>query len=339
MTVVSGTLTLEDVRDVLARLDVVDAPGALPSSALTAVGDGVNDVFVVDPPGSDADRFVLKVGTFSSTAGLRGGVAAARALRAYTDLPVPAVLAFDAGTDDRPPAVATEYCDGEPLAAGFDDVANLTDPARVSLVGGVVAALDALPADAATGYGNVQGVETVDGRPHLTAAHDGFDDWIGAYAVKHFESPVSHPAIERVAPAALEYFQDERHRLPSDPKPSVVLTDFSPENLLAPGGRPPETVAGLAGVVDLERAKLGPARFTAVNLEYLLARDLDDPTPVQDALYGQLPFGPEFALRDLYRLVSLSRPLSALEVWADPESDAFDRRCRAVARAIEEILR
>jgi len=338
MPAVPGALGLEDVRRVLASLDVLEAPGSLPSNALTAVGDGVNDVFVVDPPESDADRFVLKVGTFSTAGNLRAGVAAARALRSYTDLPVPAVLGFDPGSEDRPPAVATEYRDGDPLASGYDDVANLADPARVSLLGAVLAALDELPADAASGYGTVDGVETVDGRPHLTAAHDRFDDWLEAYTTKHLESPVSHPAIERVAPDALEHFRAERHRLPSDPKHSVVLTDLSPGNLLAAGGRPPETVDGLAGVVDLERAKLGPVRFTAANLEYLLAAEADDPTRVRAALYEPLPFGPEFERRDLYRLAAVTRAVSGLDTWEDPESDRFDRRCREVARDLEATL-
>jgi aminoglycoside phosphotransferase (APT) family kinase protein len=298
----------------------------------------VNDVLVVDPPQAGAKRFVLKIGTFSTAAHLRGGIAAARALRAYTTLPVPAVLGFDAGAEDRPPAVAMEYCDGQPLARDYDDVQHLTDPARVSLLGAVVGAFDALPADAATGWGTIRGTDDVDGRPHLTAGYDAFDDWVADYTTKHFENPVDHPAIERVAPDALEYFQANRHRLPRDPSPSVVATDLSPGNLLAPGGRPPASVDGLAGVIDLERAKLGPVAFTAVNLESLLTSEIDDPTPVQDALYEPLPFDPEFPLRDVYRLVALSRPLSALSTWEDPQSDAFDRRGRQVAGEIEALI-
>ncbi|WP_323676952.1 phosphotransferase [Halorubellus sp. PRR65] len=338
MPFAADALALDDVRRILAHLDVVADPVDLPATALTAVGDGVNDVLVVDPPHAGAERFVLKVGTFSHPEHLRGGVAAARALRAYTTLPVPAVLGFDPGSDDRPPAVATEHCDGDPLARDFDDVENLTDPARVSLLGAVVAAFDALPADAATGWGNVKRDETVDGRPHLTAGHDAFDEWVAAYATKHFESPVDHPAIERVAPDALEYFRANRHRLPSDPSPSIVVTDLSPGNLLAPDGRPPASVDGLAGVVDLERAKLGPVAFTATNLEYLLTSAVDEPTPVRDALYEPLPFGPTFPLRDLYRLVAVSRAVSGLDTWEDPETDAFDRRARAVARELERII-
>lgn len=338
MPAVSGSLDVADVRRVLARFDVVDAVAALPADALTAVGDGVNDVFVVDPPRAGAERFVLKVGTFSTAANLRAGVAAARALRAYTDLPVPGVLGFDAGSDDRPPAVALEYCRGEPLATGFDDTENLADPARASLLGAVVAALDALPADAATGYGTIQRVDAVDDRPHLAADFDHFDEWLVDYATRHFENPSPHPALERVAPDALAYLQAERHRLPAGPSPSVVLTDLSPGNLLAPDGRPPATVDGLTGVVDLERAKLAPVRFTAANLEYLLARELADPTAVQDALYDHLPFGPSFALRELYRLAAVSRAVSGLSTWEDPGSDAFDRRASAVARELEAIV-
>lgn len=339
MTAVSDSLEFEDVRRVLSRLDLVDAPEQLPASASTPVGDGVNDVLVVDPPGGSTERFVLKLGTFSTAANLRAGVAAARALRAYTSLPVPDVLGFDAGSDDRPPAVALDYCPGAPLAADFDDVENLTDPARVSLLGGVVAALDALPDDAATGYGTIQRLDAVDGSPHLTADFDGFDEWLVDYTTRHFENPSPHPDLERVAPDALTYLRRERHRIPADPSPSVLLTDLSPGNLLAPDGRPPATVDGLGGLIDLERAKLGPVRFTAVNLEYLLARDLDDRSPVQDALYDRLPFEPTFPLRDCYRLAAVSRSVSGLSTWVDPETDAFDRRATAVARELEEIIR
>jgi aminoglycoside phosphotransferase (APT) family kinase protein len=338
MSGVSDSLGVDDVRRVLSRLDLVDAPEQLPANALTPVGDGVNDVLVVDAPGGSTGRFVLKVGTFSTAGNLRAGVAAARALRAYTALPVPAVLGFDPGGDERPPAVALEYCPGAPLASGFDDAETLTDPERVSLLGAVVAALDALPDDAATGYGTIRGVDAADGRPRLTARFDGFDEWLVDYTTRHFENPSPHPDLERAAPEALAYLQAERHRIPRDPSPSVVLTDLSPGNLLAPDGRPPATVDELAGVVDLERAKLGPTRFTAANLEYLLARDTDDRTPVQDALYDPLPFGPSFALRDLYRLAAVSRAVSGLSTWEAPGSDAFDRRASAVARELDAIV-
>lgn len=332
------TLSLEDVRSILVGLDVLPDARTLPASALTAVGDGVNDVFVVDPPEAGTERFVLKVGTFSTAANLRAGVAAARALREYTTLPVPDVLGFDAGSDDRPAAVALSYRPGVPLASGFDDTPNLTDPGRVSLLGGVVAAFDALPDDAATGYGTIERVQTVDGRPHLTAGFDGFDEWLADYVTRHFESPAPHPALERVSPDALAYFDAERHRVPVDPSPSVVLTDLSPGNLLARDGQPPATVDDLGGVVDLERAKLGPVEFTAVNLEYLLTAGVDDPTPVRTALYDQLPFGPDFPLREPYRLAAVSRAVSGLDTWEDPDSDAFDRRARIVAREVEAIV-
>jgi aminoglycoside phosphotransferase (APT) family kinase protein len=334
----AGTLDIDDLRRVLDHLDVVDDPRALTAAQVRAVGDGVNDVLVVDPPASDGDRFVLKIGTFSSAAHLRGGVAAARVLRAYTSLPVPEIFGFDEGSDDRPPAVAMSFLPGAPLAAGFDDVPNLTDPARVSLLGVVVAALDSLPDDAAAGYGSIQTDDAVDGRSRVTATHDAFDDWIVEYATKHFESPAPHSALEHVAPDALEYFESIRHRLPSDPSPSVVLTDLSPGNLLAPDGRPPATVDGLTGLVDLERAKVGPVEFTAVNVEYLLTSAVDEPEPVQVALYDPLPFGLDHPLRDCYRLVAVSRAVSGLDTWEDPESEAFDRRARAVARELEAIV-
>lgn len=334
----ADAVDVETVQRVLAHLELLDAPGSIPANALTAVGDGFNDVFVVDPPDPGVERFVLKVGTFSTAANLRAGVAAARALRAYTTLPVPEVLAFDAGSDEQPAAVALSYRPGAPLASGFDDTQNLTDPARVSLLGAVVAAFDALPDDAATGYGTIERVHVVDGSPHLTAGFDGFDEWLADYVTRHFESPAPHPALERIAPTGLEYLDANRHRLPVDPSPSVVLTDLSPGNLLARDGQPPETVDDLGGVVDLERAKLGPVQFTAANLEYLLTTGVDDPTPVQDALYGPLPFAPDFSLREPYLLAAVSRAVSGLDTWEDPDSDAFDRRARTVAGDVEAIV-
>ncbi|WP_227130889.1 phosphotransferase [Halorubellus salinus] len=334
----SEPLSLEDVRRVLAHLDVLPDAATLPASALTAVGDGVNDVYVVDPPEPGAERFVLKVGTFSTAANLRGGAAAARALRAYTSLPVPEILAFDPGSDDRPAAVAMSYCPGSPLASGFDDTQHLTDPARVSLLGAVVAAFDLVPRKAAIGYGSIQRGDVVDGRPRVVATHDRFDDWLVGYARKHFESPAPHPAIERVAPAALEYLLANRDRLPSEPSPAVVLTDLSPGNLLALDGRPPASVDDLGGVVDLERAKVTPVAFAAVNVEYLLTTDVDDPTPVQHALYDELPCGPDVPLRDLYRLTAISRAVSGLDTWTEPGTDAYDRRARAVAHELDAIV-
>jgi hypothetical protein len=338
MPPVSGSLDVEAVRRILHRMDVVPEPDELSAGSLTAVGDGVNDVLVVDAPSGEFERFVLKVGTFSRSEHLRAGVAAARALRAYTTLPVPAVLAFDPGSDDRPPAVASAYCDGTPLAAGFDDVPNLTDPARVSLLGAVVREFAAIPPDAATGYGNVVREAGTEDRPRLVGETAGFDEWLHAYASKHFESPAPHPALERVAPDALAFLDANRRRIPAEPTPSVLVTDLSPGNLLAPGGEPPATVDGLAGVVDLERAKVGPVAFTATNLEYLLTADVDDPTPVRRALYDQLPFDHDHALRDVYRLAAVSRAVSGLDTWEDPDGDRFDRRARAVAREVERIV-
>jgi hypothetical protein len=217
-------------------------------------------------------------------------------------------------------------------------VAKLTDPARVSLLGAVLRSLASVPAAAADGYGSVERLDVVDDRPRVVAPHDAFDDWLGGYTGKHFESPAPHPALERVAPDALDYLHANRHRIPTQPSPAIVLTDLSPENLLAVDGRPPASVEDLVGVVDLERAKVGPVEFTAVNVEYLLTTGIDDPTPVRDALYERLPFGPDLPQRDLYRLAAVSRAVSGLDTWADPDTDAFDRRARRVAHEVEALV-
>jgi hypothetical protein len=122
--------------------------------------------------------------------------------------------------------------------------------------------------------------------------------------------------------------------------PSVVVTDFGPSNLLAPnGGRPGNgTVGELTGVLDLERAKIGPVGFTAVNAEYLLTRGVNNPGPLVEALYDPLPFGPDLPRRDLYRLVALGRSVGALDLWYEVGSEEHRRRGDAVAAELERRL-
>lgn len=116
------------------------------------------------------------------------------------------------------------------------------------------------------------------------------------------------------------------------------MTDLSPGNLLAPGATPPAGVDGLTGVVDLERAKVGPAALTAVNAEYLLTRFVEDPGPVRRALYDPLPFGPDVPARDCYRLVALSRSAAALDAWYGSGSETHRDRGAAVAAEIADIV-
>ncbi|WP_258302608.1 hypothetical protein [Haloferax larsenii] len=136
-----------------------------------------------------------------------------------------------------------------------------------------------------------------------------------------------------------DYLQASRDRLPESPSPSILVTDFSPANLMSRDGTPPESVEELTGVIDLERAKIGPLEFAAVNAEYLLTRYIDDPEPVREALYDPLPFGPDIPQRDFYRVLAMGRSVAALPFWYDPESDLYEQRASAIASELDRIVR
>lgn len=221
-------------------------------AAVTAVGDGVNDVFVV-PLGER--RVVVKFATFSTAADLRAGVAAYRVLGARTDLPVPAVYAFAEGPVDLPPFVVLEHLPGDPLAADFDD-SRVSDPDAVRLLGHVLRAFGRVPPVAAEGYGMIQRpTERTDG-PCAVAEYDDFPSWLVDYGTRFLADPPDHEAVAAAAPRAADHLRTERERLPAAPAPAVVVTDLSPGNLLSPDGTPPADSGGLTGVLDLERAKV-----------------------------------------------------------------------------------
>lgn len=120
-----------------------------------------------------------------------------------------------------------------------------------------------------------------------------------------------------------------------------MFTDFGPGTLLAPGGA--ISAAGhldaITGLIDLERAKLGPMEFTAVNAEFLMQRWIDEPDPVVSALYEPLPFGPDLPRRDLYRLLAMGREVRALDLFYDVGSETHERRGDTLAAEIEQIVR
>jgi aminoglycoside phosphotransferase (APT) family kinase protein len=329
---------------VLRRADV-DFPGFGPSpvvseASLASVGDGFNDVFAVPPPGSRENRFAIKFGSYSKPSHFRAGVAAYRLLSAYTALPVPMIYAADVDEEATPPFVVMDYCPGAPLAAGFRDVPSATDPDAVRLLGAVVDAFTRIPEHAAEGYGPIRDFDAPkrERGPRAAGEHDDWAAWLVDYASGFYADPPAHPALEAVAPRALKYLRANRDRLPSTPSRSIVLTDLSPGNLLSPDGDPPDSVNGLTGLIDLERAKLGPVEFTAVNAEYLLTRYVSNPNPVRDALYAPLPFGPELRWRDLYRIVAMGRSVGALSAWYEPGSETYRRRGDTVAAALRQII-
>lgn len=317
-------------------LDLVSVPGWSDSpaaSSVAPVGDGVNEVFRVDRP--DGDRLVVKFATHSEPAHLLAGVAAYRLLDAYTDLPVPTVHAFEPDPDGLPPFLVLDHVPGESLTDGFRDV----DPPAARALGAVVREFARVPAEAVDGYGFLREFELTGSGPRAVAGGDDWADALVEYAARLYDDPPAHDALAAVAPAVPDYLRAHRDRLPADPDPSLVVTDLSPANLLSPDGEPPsDGVDGLTGVLDLERAKVGPPAFTAVNAEYLATRYVTDPRPIREALYEPLPFGPDVPARDLYLLVALGRSVSALPTWYDPSSEVYRQRGEAIAARIERLV-
>jgi aminoglycoside phosphotransferase (APT) family kinase protein len=327
------TVDCDDVRTALG-LAYDDEIGSEIAS-IRAVDGGVNDVFIVTT-GDDAERLVCKFATFSRPVSFREGVAAYRLLGTHTELPVPEVYALRTDPPGLPAFQIMEFLPGS----------HLSDPARsgnlgpARALGAVVAAFAAVPEGAATGYGPIR--DTADGGASegVGGKYDDCADWFADYWASLYADPPDHDRLATVASAVPDYLRANRDRFPSEPEPSVVVTDFGPSNLLTAGG----TVSGgggvddLTGVLDLERAKIGPAAFTAVNAEYLLTRGVDDPGPQVEALYDPLPFGPDVPRRDLYRLVALGRSVHALDLWYEVGSEEHRRRGDAVAAELEALL-
>lgn len=312
----------------------VDLRGEPTEWSVDAVSKGVNEVFVVADGGGN--RVVAKFGTFSDPDHLRAGVIAYRVLAAYTDVPVPDVYATR--LEEPVPAVAMEFLPGDTLAEGFGDTANLTGPDAVRLLGELLAELAAVPDGGTAGYGAIRSSAGDPGRPRAVGEADDWRTWFLDYAETLYSDRPDHERLLSAIPRALEHLRARAGDLPAGPKGSVLVTDVSPENLLAPGGTPPNSLDGVTGAFDFERAKLGPVQFAAVNAEHLLTRDADDPESVRQALYDPLPFGPEVPNRDLYRLVAFGREVGALAFWYDPGSERFQSRGDALADEIERIV-
>lgn len=324
---------------ILRRVDLPDFESrrAAPESSITPVGTGVNDVFTVSPPRSSETRFVVKLGSYSKPSDFRAGVAAYRVLSAHTALPVPTIYA--AGLDEeRLPFVVMEHRPGAALAADFRDIPNATDPGAVRILGAVIDAFARIPAHAADGYESIRDLDSRERGPCAIGEYDDCARWLVDYASGFYADPPAHQSLEAIAPRALDYLRANRDRLPSAPPCSIAVTDLSPGNLLSPGGDPPGGVDGLTGLIDLERAKLGPVEFTAVNAEYLLTRYVSDLEPIRDALYASLPFEPDLRRRDLYRIIAMGRSVGALPAWYEPGGELYRQRGDAIAAALGRIV-
>lgn len=324
-----------------AALEEVDWPGE--PISVESVAYGVNDVFIVSTTRDAPDPVVVKFATFSRTDNFWAGIQAVRLLQLYTDLPVPEVYEFQPDPAEVPPFQIQEYCPGDNLE-GPSETDNL---APVRVLGEVINELDSAPSARTEGYGTIQPPESPDiplsdalsEEFVATGEHETCREWLLNYSSSHYEDPPDHDALASVAPEVPRYYEENASRFPTHPEQSIVLTDFGPANLLGPDGTLPEDggVDDLTGILDHERAKLGPMEFVAVNAEYLMTRGMDNTDAVVDALYDPLPFGPDVPRRDLYWLVAMGRSVNALELWSDGD-DHFQQRGTALARQIEQIV-
>ncbi|WP_158058145.1 phosphotransferase family protein [Halorussus halophilus] len=337
MTTEAPAVSRSVVRQALARVEVPEQHRFSAADAtITHVDGGVNDVFFVGGP--DHDEFVVKFAAYSTRAHFRAGVAAYRLLAEYTDLPVPTVYAFEENPAETPPFVVMERLPGEELAADFRDVASVTAPDAVRILGAVVGEFATIPESATDGYGPIQSFDDDGSGPRAVANFDDCATMLVEYGETLYDGSPDHDALEEIVPAVPEFLRANRDRFPTEPTPSVVITDLSPQNLLSRDGTPPDGIDGVTGVFDLERAKIGPLEFTAINTEYLLSRYVSDPDPVREALYDPLPFDSDVPARDLYRLIAMGRSVNALARWYDPGTLEYRHRGQELATEIRRIV-
>lgn len=322
-----------DSDDVRRALGLVRADTVSDIDSVRPVTEGINDSFVVT---SGGERLVCKFATFSRPESFREGVAACRLLDAHTALPVPTVYALRTDPPGLPAFQVMEFLPGSPPP----DPVESGGTATARALGAVLAAFASVPERATTGYGPIRDTAEGGASEGVRGAHEDCADWFVDYTSRLYDHTPTHDRLATVASAVPEHLRANSDRFPAEPDPSVVVTDFGHSNLLTPDGGAPEdgTVGDLTGVLDLERAKLGPATFTAVNAEYLLTRGVEDPAPLVEALYDPLPFGPDLPRRDLYRLVALGRSVHALDLWYEPGSETHRRRGDAVAAELDALL-
>ncbi|MFC7202949.1 aminoglycoside phosphotransferase family protein [Haloferax namakaokahaiae] len=340
MTNEDSTPDRSDVVRVLRDLDSLPGHDESPPREWTieSASTGYNEVYVCTPPNSNEPKVVVKFATYSTRGHFRAGVAAYRLLDAYTDLSVPTLYGVELDGEATPPAIVMEFLPGESLAEGFLDTARVTNPDAVRLVGEIIAASATIPDHATEDYGYIRDHERRPSGPCAVGNYDDCRSWFLDYAAQLYSNPPEHEALQSAVPEVRSYLRANADRLPKTPTQSVVVTDFSPENLLSSDGTPPTSLDGVTGIIDLERAKLAPAEFAAVNVEYLLTRFVSDTSAVKEALYDPLPFSAEMPARDLYRLIAMGRSVGGLPHWYEPGSGTFEERGNAIASEIEEML-
>lgn len=338
-------MSAESVEDQAVReaLDVIEWPkDGLSVGDITEIESGVNDVFRFSTGLEDPERAVCKFATFSRPIAFQAGVRASRLIAEYTEIPVPEVYAIRPDPSDLPAFQIAEFLPGAPLTSHPEP--DTPGPARA--FGRVIRELGAIPSETTEGYGWIQpdsperleDISTTGTR--VEGEYDTCSEWLLQYGLDVFEELPEHEELAATAQAAPAFLREHRDHFPDEPAPSIVLNDFGPGNLLAPAGTVSAdgSLTAVTGLVDVERARLGPMEFNAVNAEFLMQRWIDDPEPVISAMYEPLPFDPDLPNRDLYRLLAMGREVGALDMFYEVGSETHEQRGTKLVQEIEQIL-
>jgi aminoglycoside phosphotransferase (APT) family kinase protein len=335
----TDSVTAQTLRRALTKVDCLS--GEVTATDISSADDGVNEVYTFSTGLNDPARAACKFATFSTPASFQAGVTTAQFVAAHTEVPVPKIYAFESEPDDMPVFQIMEFVPGDPLQGHPDP--DSPGPARA--LGRVIRELGAIPVEKTDSYGWIQRrvtTETDDKHSDraVTGEYDTCSEWLLQYGLGLYDDPPSHDTLAAVSQTVPAFLREHRDRFPDSPRQSIVLTDFGPGNLLAAEGTVSESgrLDEVAALIDLERAKIGPIAFNAINAEFLMQRWIDDPVPVVDALYDPLPFGPDHPRRDLYRLLAMGREVAALDLFYENGGNKHERRGNALAREIESIL-
>jgi aminoglycoside phosphotransferase (APT) family kinase protein len=335
-------MAVESVEDeaVHAALEEVAWPQTeISINDITEIETGVNDIYTFATGLDTPARAVCKFATFSVPSAFQAGVTATHLLAEHTEIPVPGVYALRTDPPDLPAFQVVEFLPGDSIPSHPEP----GNPGPARALGRVIRELGSIPSEMTSGYGWIhpenEGL-TASGETSAEGEYETCSEWCLEYGLELYDDLPEHESLAAVAQDVQPFLRENSHRFPDEPARSIVLTDFGPGNLLARNGRVSEagSLEELTGLIDLERAKLGPMEFNSVNAEFLMQRWIDEPQPVISALYEPLPFGPDVPRRDLYRLLAMGREVPALELFYEEGSEIYESRGRKLAREIEQIL-
>jgi fructosamine-3-kinase len=218
----------------------------------------------------------------------------ARAIRARTTVPVPAIL--DIGSHGETSYVVSELARGENLHSRF---AGLAPPVKRRIAGQFGRCLAELhEAFDFDGFGEITSTTSTERVAFRATDETDFATWFRTYALEGIEA----------LPAPFDPIREELHRavasIPDrEPKASVLYPwDLRPGNALVRDG-------ALSAVLDWGDPLAGPPGLAAAKAEYLLAEwYVPDSEPLRTAFragYESVRASPP--VPDIYRLVAVLR--------------------------------